>query len=103
MTHATGVPCWMDLLTSDTARAREFYGRVFGWTAEEASPEFGGYFMFTAGGMPVAGCMPVQPGMDLADVWGVYLTAADAAGTLAAAVALGAPTRVGASAVGGRG
>ena len=93
MTHATGVPCWMDLLTSDTARAREFYGRVFGWTAEEASPEFGGYFMFTVGGMPVAGCMPVQPGMDLADVWGVYLTSADAAGTLAAAVALGATTR----------
>ena len=93
MTHATGVPCWMDLLTSDTARAREFYGRVLGWTAEEASPEFGGYFMFTVGGMPVAGCMPVQPGMDLADVWGVYLTSADAAGTLAAAVALGATTR----------
>ena len=93
MTHATGVPCWMDLLTSDTARAREFYGRVFGWTAEEASPEFGGYFMFTAGGMPVAGCMPVQPGMDRADVWGVYLASADAAGTLAAAVALGATTR----------
>ena len=93
MTHATGVPCWMDLLTSDTARAREFYGRVFGWTAEEASPEFGGYFMFTVGGMPVAGCMPVQPGMDLGDVWGVYLTSADAAGTLAAAVGLGATTR----------
>jgi predicted enzyme related to lactoylglutathione lyase len=31
--------------------------------------------------------------MDLADVWGVYLTSADAAGTLAAAVALGATTR----------
>ena len=93
MTHATGVPCWMDLLTSDTARAREFYGRVFGWTAQEASPEFGGYFMFTVGGMPVAGCMPAQPGMDLADVWGVYLTSADAAGTLAAAVALGARAR----------
>jgi hypothetical protein len=93
MTHAKGAPCWMDLLTSDTARAREFYGRVFGWTAEEASLEFGGYFMFTAGGMPVAGCMPVQPGVDLADAWGVYLTSADAAGTLAAAVALGATTR----------
>jgi uncharacterized protein len=93
MTHATGAPCWMDLLTSDTARAREFYGRVFGWTAEEASPEFGGYFMFTLGGTPVAGCMPVQPGMNLADAWGVYLTSTDAAGTLAAAVALGATTR----------
>src|ERR1700722_12993846 len=94
MTHATGAPCWMDLLTSDTARAREFYGRVFGWTAEEASPEFGGYFMFTLDGMPVAGCMPVQPGMDIGDVWGGYLASADAAGTLAGAVALGATARV---------
>ena len=93
MSETAGAPCWMDLLTSDTARAQEFYGRVLGWTAEEASPEFGGYFMFTVDGMPVAGCMPVQPGMDLADLWGVYLTSADAAGTLAAAVALGATTR----------
>src|SRR5258708_22153300 len=49
--------------------------------------------MSTADGMPVAGCMPVQPGMDLADGWGVYLTSADAAGTLATAVALGATAR----------
>jgi predicted enzyme related to lactoylglutathione lyase len=59
MTVTTGAPCWMDLLTSDTGRAREFYGRVFGWTAGEASPEFGGYFMFFIDGAPVAGCTPV--------------------------------------------
>jgi uncharacterized protein len=95
MTATTnGLPCWMDLLTSDTARAREFYGRIFGWTAGEAAPEFGGYFMFMADGAPVAGCMPVMPGMDVADVWGIYLASADAQATLAAATAHGATVRV---------
>jgi uncharacterized protein len=90
----TGVPCWMDLLTSDTGRAREFYGRIFGWTAGEASPEFGGYFMFFTDGAPVAGCMPAMPGMDVADVWGTYLTAPGAEATLAAAAEHGATVRV---------
>ena len=50
MTRPIGAPCWMDLLTSDTARAREFYGGLFGWTAGDAAEEFGGYFMFFADG-----------------------------------------------------
>jgi len=82
MSETSGTPCWIDLLTSDTARAREFYGRIFGWQAGEAAPEFGGYFMFMVDGAPVAGCMPVMPGMDIADVWGAYLTSGDAEGTL---------------------
>ena len=78
MTRPNGAPCWMDLLTSDTARAREFYAGVFGWTAGDAAEEFGGYFMFFAGGAPVAGCMPKVPGvqsMEGTDAWGVYLSA----------------------------
>jgi hypothetical protein len=94
MALANGVPCWMDLLTSDTARAREFYGRVLGWTGLEASEEFGGYFMFTVGGAPVAGCMPAQPGMDIADVWGTYLTEDDVAAALARATEHGGSVRV---------
>jgi hypothetical protein len=63
----------MDLLTSDTARAREFYGGLFGWTAGDAAEEFGGYFMFFAGGQPVAGCRPNRPDSGVADCWTVYL------------------------------
>src|SRR5579859_7194396 len=80
MSETAGTPCWMDLLTSDTARAREFYGRIFGWHGAEASEEFGGYFMFTLDGAPVAGCMPAMPSMDVADVWGTYLATPDATG-----------------------
>jgi hypothetical protein len=84
----------MDLLTSDTGRAQDFYARVLGWTAGEASPEFGGYFMFFNDGAPVAGCMPVLPGMNVADVWGTYLTTPDAQATLATATEHGATVRV---------
>jgi len=89
----------MDLLTSDVARAREFYGRVFGWGALEPSPEFGGYFMFTLDGAPVAGGMPILPemaavGLDMTDGWGVYLTSPDARAAIEQAVAHGGKLRL---------
>ena len=57
-TSATvGAPTWIDLSTSDPAAARAFYGELFGWTADEPNPEFGGYFMFSHAGAYVAGCM----------------------------------------------
>ena len=38
-----GAPCWADLWTSDVEGSRAFYSEVFGWEAQEPSPEFGGY------------------------------------------------------------
>ena len=102
MTRPMGAPCWMDLLTSDTARARAFYGGVFGWAAGEAAEQFGGYFLFSHDGVPVAGCMPRLPGLpgaDDPDGWGVYLSAADAKSTVEAALARGATLREGPMAV----
>ena len=32
-TIPVGAPCWVDLMTSDTARSRDFYCALFGWTA----------------------------------------------------------------------
>jgi predicted enzyme related to lactoylglutathione lyase len=87
----------MDLLTSDVTRAREFYERIFGWQAQEPSAEFGGYFMFTLDGAPVAGGMPLLPEMASMGVpggWGVYLASPDAKATFEAAVAHGAAVRV---------
>lgn len=98
MTRPIGAPCWMDLMTSDAARAREFYAGVFGWTAGEPAEQFGGYFMFFAGGAPVAGCMakvPGVPSMEGPDTWGVYLSSPDAKGTVEAALAHGGTLREG--------
>ncbi|HEU0088569.1 MAG TPA: VOC family protein [Pseudonocardiaceae bacterium] len=77
-------------MTTDTERARAFYGQLFGWTAEEPAEEFGGYFNFSKDGIRVAGCMASQPGSGLPDVWSVYLATDDARKTVDAAVANGA-------------
>jgi len=97
--YPAGAPCWVDLLTSDAERSRAFYTQLFGWAAEEPSPEFGGYFSFTKNGVPVAGGMPSQPGMG-PDGWSIYLTTDDAAKTLDLAGAHGGRVEVPAMAVG---
>jgi uncharacterized protein len=88
-----GAPCWVDLMSSDTARSRDFYGELFGWKAEQASDEFGGYFMFTKDGVFVAGAMPTPPGVDQPDGWGVYLAVEDARKVVERAQAQGAVIR----------
>jgi len=86
-TAPLGAPCWVELTTSDSERSREFYTQLFGWTAEEPNPDFGGYFNFLKDGVRVAGCMAAQPGSGNADLWSLYLATGDAAKTLGAAAA----------------
>jgi hypothetical protein len=85
-----GSPCWADLWTSDVADSRKFYGDLFGWEAQEPSPEFGGYFMFTRNGVPTAGGMGDMGEMAANNSWKIYLHTDDIAKTLEAAVAEGA-------------
>lgn len=85
----TGAPCWIDLLTSEPRRSSEFYCALFGWTAGEASPEFGGYFMFFLDGAPIAGVMPNLPDMNIDDQWGTHLAVDDARGAVEKALTHG--------------
>jgi predicted enzyme related to lactoylglutathione lyase len=98
-TAVSGAPCWVDLLTSDTARSRTFYCELFGWTAEEPAEQFGGYFNFRKDGVRVAGCMASQQ-PDMPDVWSVYLATDDAKATVDTAVAQGGQVCVAAMDVG---
>jgi hypothetical protein len=99
-TAPIGAPCWIDLQTSSAERSRDFYGRLFGWTADEPAEQFGGYFTFSRDGVPVAGCMPSQPGDAPTDFWSVYLSTDDAAKTLDAVAPAGGQVVVPAMAVG---
>jgi hypothetical protein len=99
-TAPVGAPCWIDLMTSDADRSRDFYGRLLGWTAEEPSAEFGGYFTFTKDGVSVAGGMPSSADMRMSDVWSVYLATDDAEKTVATATANGGHVFVAPMAVG---
>lgn len=88
--HApAGVPCWVDLMTSDPDRSHAFYTEVFGWVAEQGAPEFGGYRQYTRGGVPVAGVMASTPDMGPSDVWSVYLATDDAEQLAEASVSRG--------------
>jgi len=94
-----GAPCWTDLATSDVDGSRRFYGELLGWEAEEPNPDFGGYFMFTRDGLPVAGAYGDMDGYPADDRWKVFLASADASATLEAAAADGGSVLVGVSTV----
>jgi predicted enzyme related to lactoylglutathione lyase len=78
------------LWTSDVEGSRVFYSELFGWHAEEPSPEFGGYFMFTRGGIPVAGAMGDMGDMSANDTWKIYLATSDIAETVRVGAEAGA-------------
>jgi uncharacterized protein len=85
-----GSPCWADLWTSDVEGSRKFYAELFGWEAQEPSPEFGGYFMFTRSGAPTAGGMGDMGDMRADNTWKIYLATDDIAKTVEVAEANGA-------------
>ena len=86
-----GAPCWADLWTSDVEGSRAFYSELFGWEAQEPSEEFGGYFMFTRNGAPIAGGMgDMGEDMPANNTWKVYLSTDDIARVAAELPAHGA-------------
>ena len=76
-TLVIGAPCWIDLYCSDTEKASEFYGGLFGWTTEMQREEFGGYFTFLKDGKHVGGCMANDGQQGMPDAWTMYLTTDD--------------------------
>jgi hypothetical protein len=88
-TLVIGAPCWIDLYSSDTEKATEFYGGLFGWTTETQREEFGGYFTFLKDGKHVGGCMANSGEEGHPDSWTVYLTTDDVQRTAKDAAAKG--------------
>lgn len=85
-----GAPCWTDLWTSEVAGSRRFYSDLLGWEAGEPSPEFGGYFMFTRQGVPVAGATGPMGDRPATNRWRVALASPGLEATLEAAQGQGA-------------
>jgi hypothetical protein len=86
-----GAPCWIDLMTSDTEKAKSFYNTLFGWTYQTGDQEkYGGYITASKDGRMVAGIMQKQPDMGpMPDVWSTYLRTDDIQATTEAAAAHG--------------
>src|SRR5260370_38896902 len=52
---------WYELLTTDIAAAKAFYGSVVGWGEQDASTPAFSYSLFTAGRAPVGAFMDLPP------------------------------------------
>ena len=80
--YEPGVPCWVDLSTTDLPGALSFYGRLFGWEAEDMGEQAGHYTMLRLRGLDAAAAapqMPEQAGRPPA--WNVYVAVSDADAT----------------------
>jgi hypothetical protein len=80
--YDNGVPSWVDMGSPDLARAKEFYGGLFGWNCPEGPPEAGGYSVCDLNGKTVAGLGPhMNP--DAPPNWMTYVNVDSADDTVA--------------------
>jgi predicted enzyme related to lactoylglutathione lyase len=87
-----GVFVWDELGTTDADGAQRFYGEVFGWTATDMGPDFGGYRIFNRAGEEngngIAGFMTL-PDASVPPHWQPYVAVDDPDATTAKATELG--------------
>lgn len=91
--YVLGSPCWAEVTSPDVEASAEFYGALFGWEAESAGPETGGYVNFRSDGALVGALSP-RMAEEQPIAWTVYLTAPDLDATVNAAKALGATAHI---------
>ncbi|MBT2520748.1 VOC family protein [Arthrobacter sp. ISL-28] len=86
-----GAPCWIDLMTSSTDTAKQFYGELFGWDFQTGDQEkYAGYITAHKNGKKVAGIMQKQEDQaTMPDTWSTYLRTDDVTATAAAVTANG--------------
>ncbi len=86
--------CWNELLTTDTARATDFYTKLLGWTGNS----HGGpvpYTEFMNGDAHAGGMMQIRPEWGkVPPYWGIYFAVDDCDATAQKATSLGAQTIV---------
>jgi len=82
LVNEPGALAWNELTTRDTATAKEFYGRLFGWTFEEVEMEglSNAYISIQLGGASVGGMVDVSGRIpdEVPAHWVVYFAVEDA-------------------------
>ncbi len=79
--HPHGQPSWVDLMSPDVDKSKEFYSALFGWDADDQFDDDGNriYTMFRRNGQDVAGLGGQMPGMEgMPGVWNSYVSVDDA-------------------------
>ena len=70
-----GAFSWNELLTTDVAGAKAFYGELLGWTLKDDNSHGMEYTIATAGEMMVGGIMAIPAqAKGMPSAWGAYIT-----------------------------
>ena len=100
----TGKFVWFEYVTTDTHKAKGFFGELFGWTTQEVSiPELGAYSMIASGERTIGGFLPTPKCAPEQSHWLTPLGVASAKDTAAQVKKLGGKVLQEATKVGGFG
>jgi hypothetical protein len=88
MSYLPGKFVWFEHVSSDAARARDFYSALCGWSVQSMPMGEQPYHMIRNGADAIGGFTTAQPGIP--SHWVSYLSVADVDRSFAAAVAAGA-------------
>jgi uncharacterized protein len=80
---------WHELLTSNPAAAKTFYGTLLGWAMKDGDSPGGTYTELSADGLPMGGIMAIPPGAHFPPCWAPYIEVADVDASAAKAQKLG--------------
>lgn len=83
-----GLPCWYELATTDTDRAKAFYSHILGWSWTDSGAPGMTYLIAGSGPAMVAGMMKAEAGQPVA--WSIYFAVDDCDAAVAKAEAMGA-------------
>jgi uncharacterized protein len=90
-----GVFLWDEVLTTDPEAAKEFYGKVVGWTAEDMDMGDIVYTIFSSGETQRAGCTRLPADAEWPPYWQTHLASTDVDRDASKAEELGATKLMG--------
>ena len=92
--YTHGQFCWIDLMAHDMSTAKQFYGGLFGWQAEDQDTQGGPpYAIYTADGQGLCGMGQMSDEMKasgMPPVWNSYVNVDDVDAAISKAEGLGA-------------
>ncbi len=87
--------CWNELATRDLAKAKEFFGALFGWEFTQSDDSPAEYDVIQCGGRENGGIMQMtEEWGEIPPHWSVYFTVEDTEATVAKVQELGGSVRV---------
>jgi uncharacterized protein len=93
LTEEVGSLWWIEVLTHNAAAARDFYGRLFGWTSVDTSFEpFDVYTVFKRGDVQEGGLLQMGQDWGISPRWNSIFAVEDCNATLERAKPLGGST-----------